>query len=107
MRGRFDEAAHQIREAVTAEPGWLANAPDIQSLYGEPADFAREIAKLEAHLQAHPGDRDAWLVLGAQWYLSGRTLKAADIFLRLADRKPDATLAAFLDATAADENAPK
>ena len=51
-------------------------------------------------VQIHPDDRDAWLVLGAEWFLSGRTAKAADVFLRLNDpnRKPDVALAAFLDA---------
>jgi hypothetical protein len=49
----------------------------------------------------HPDDRDAWLVLGAEWYLSGRTARAADVFLRLYDpkRKPDIALSAFLHAT--------
>ena len=47
---------------------------------------------------AEPGDRDAWLVLGAELFLSGQTHRAADIFLRLTDRKPDPALAAFLDA---------
>ena len=57
--------------------------------------------KLETHLQANPDDRDAWLVLGAEWFLSGRTTKAADVFRRLNDpnRKPDVALAAFLDAS--------
>jgi hypothetical protein len=99
VRGQFAEAAHQLREAQTAEPGWLTKASDIQSIYAEPGDFAKQIAKLESHLQAQPHDRDAWLVLGAQWFLSGRTEKAADVFLRLTDRQPDATLAAFLDAS--------
>ena len=38
---------------------------------------------------------------GPQWYLSGRTARAADVFLRLDDprRKPDVALAAFLQAT--------
>jgi len=77
--------------------------PDIQSIYAEPADFARHVAKLEAHLQTHPEDRDGWLMLGALWYLSGRTQKAADVFLRLSDRKEDPTLRAFLSATKAGE----
>jgi thioredoxin-like negative regulator of GroEL len=98
-RDQFAEAATQLREAVAAEPGWLLNAPDIQSVYGEPADFTRQIAKLESHLQVNPGDRDAWLVLGAELYLSGQTRRSADVFVRLTDRKPDATLAAFLDAS--------
>ena len=90
-----------MREAETAEPGWIITAPDIQSIYGEPADFNRTLAHLESYLQVHPDDRDAWLVLGAQWFLTGRTAKAADVFKRLNDpkRKPDVALAAFLDAS--------
>lgn len=99
VRGRYADAAKHFRDAVAAEPGFLLNAPDIESVYSEPADFARELAELEKHLQAEPGDRDAWFVLGAEWYLSGRTQKAADAFQRLTDRRPDLALAAFLDAT--------
>jgi hypothetical protein len=98
VRGQYAEAAERYREAMIAEPGWLATAPDIQTLYSEPADFALQIARLESHLQAQPADREAWFVLGAQWYLSGQTRKAADVFLRLSDRRGDVTLAAFLDA---------
>jgi tetratricopeptide (TPR) repeat protein len=96
-RGHYAEAARCYREAMAVEPDWLVHAPDIQAIYGEPADFARHVTRLETHLHAEPGDRDAWFVLGAQMYLSGRTRKAADIFLRLTDRKPDAALSAFLD----------
>jgi len=97
-RGKFVEAADAFRAAELVQPGWLAKARDIQALYAEPADFAKQVAKLESHLQAHPDDRDAWFVLGANWYLSGRVKKAADVFLRLADRQPDSALTAFLDA---------
>jgi hypothetical protein len=97
-RGHYAEATRQYREATTAEPGWLIHAADIQAIYGEPADFARQVTRLETHLHVNPGDRDAWFVLGAQMYLSGRTRQAADIFLRLTDRKADPSLAAFLDA---------
>lgn len=99
VRSHYGEAADHLRTAQAAEPGWVTNVDDIQSIYSEPADFAKQIAKLESHLQANPGDRDAWLVLGAQWYLSGRTQKAADIFLRLSDRQPDAALEAFIEAS--------
>jgi cytochrome c-type biogenesis protein CcmH/NrfG len=101
VREQYGEAARRIRDAERAQPGWIVTAPDIQALYGEPSDFARHLARLESHLQVHPEDRDAWLVLGAQWYLSGRTARAADVFLRLNDpkRQPDIALAAFLQAT--------
>jgi hypothetical protein len=100
-RGHFADAATRLREAETAQPGWVINAPDIQTIYGEPTEFARTLARLESYLQAHPDDRDGWLVLGAQLFLSGRTTKAADVFKRLDDpnRKSDVALAAFLDAS--------
>jgi hypothetical protein len=99
VRGNFAEAAQYLRDAQRAEPGWVVTASDIQAIYPEPSDFSKQIAKLESHLQANPDNRDAWLVLGAELYLSGRTQKASDVFLRLSDRKPDPVLAAFLEAT--------
>jgi hypothetical protein len=101
VREQYAEAANRIREAEAAQPGWIVTAPDIQAIYGEPADFARHLARLESYLQIHPDDRDAWLVLGAQFYLSGRTGRAADVFQRLNDpkRRSDAALTAFLNAT--------
>jgi hypothetical protein len=100
-RGNYTAAANRLREAETAQPGWIVTAPDIQAIYGEPTEFAHQIARLESYVQSHPDDRDAWLVLGAQWFLTGRTARAADVFLRLNDpnRKPDVALNAFLDAS--------
>jgi len=100
-RGNYAEAADRLRRAETAQPGWIITAPDIQSIYAEPTAFAQTVTRLESHLQLHPDDRDAWLVLGAQWFLSGRTAKAADVFRRLDDpkRKSDVALSAFLDAS--------
>jgi hypothetical protein len=101
VRGHYAEAANQLREAEAAQPGWIVTAGDIQSLFGEPAEFARHLGRLESYVQGHPADRDAWLVLGAELFLTGRTTKAADVFKRLDDprRKADVALAAFLDAS--------
>ena len=100
-RGHYAAAANRLRDAEVAQPGWIVTARDIQAIYGEPAEFARQIARLESHVQSHPDDRDAWLVLGAQWFLTGRTNRASDVFQRLNDphRKPDIALAAFLEAS--------
>jgi hypothetical protein len=97
VRGQYAEAAEEFRKAIAAEPNWLAHAPDIQTIFAEPSDFSRPIAKLESHLLIEPTDRDGWLVLGAELYLTGQTRRASAVFLRLTDRKPDAALAAFLD----------
>lgn len=105
VRGRFAEAAARYREATAVEPGWLTNAPNIQAIFAEPADFQRQIARLESRVLVEPGDRDAWLVLGAELFLSGQTRRAGDVFLRLTDRKPDPALAAFLDASGAGQKA--
>jgi tetratricopeptide (TPR) repeat protein len=108
VRGHYADAAKWFRDAETAQPGWIITAPDIQTMYGEPTEFAQHLARLESHLQVHPDDRDAWLVLGAEWFLSGRTTKAADVFKRLDDpnRKSDVALAAFLDASNQAERRP-
>lgn len=107
VRGKYQDAANALREAQAAEPGWLATAGDIRDLYPEPAVYNRHVATLEAHLQARPEDRDGWLVLGALWYLSGKTQQAADVFVRLTDRLEDPTLRAFLEATRAPLPAPR
>jgi hypothetical protein len=100
-RGDYLAAADHLRDSITVagEVNWLINAADIQAIFAEPADFARHLARLETHLQANPNDRDAWFVLGAECYLSGRSKQASDVFQRLTDRKPDEALAAFLDAS--------
>jgi cytochrome c-type biogenesis protein CcmH/NrfG len=98
-RDRFREAIEFLSEAQEIDPRWLTRPDDVQALYKEPNDYARLITRLESHLQAHPDDRDAWLVLGAQLFFTGRTVDAADAFLRLTDRRPDELLQAFLDQT--------
>ena len=100
-RKNYQAAANHLREAVTASrgSGWLLAAPDIQSMYGEPGEFAKQISHLESHLQTQPDDRNAWFVLGAQQYFSGRSQAAADTFTRLSDRAPDEALSVFIDAS--------
>ena len=106
VRGQYAEAADAMRRAVAAEPGWLPRATSIKAIYGEPSEFNRPMARLESHLLADPGDRDGWLLLGAQFFLSGQTRRAGDVFLRLTDRRPDHALAAFLDVTGAKPAGP-
>jgi hypothetical protein len=100
-RDDYAEAARRLREAQAVEPDWMLRpaARSPQNLFGGPADFAAVLNRLESHLQTNPEDRDAWLVLGAELYLTGRTAAARDCFVRLTDRRPDETLAAFLEAT--------
>ena len=101
VRGDYAKAAGHLRDSVATggRAGWLLEAPDIQSLYGEPTDFTKQIARLESHLQAHPEDRNAWFVLGVEHFLSGHPRFASDAFTRLTDRAPDEALTAFLDAS--------
>lgn len=102
LREDYRAAADWLREATTAEATWLDRPENVQAIFAEPADFHDALATLEAHLQATPEDRDAWLVLGTELLLSDRADRAADIFLRLADRPPDPTLAALMLASGLD-----
>jgi predicted Zn-dependent protease len=102
VRGEYRDAADRLREAIAAEPDWLLGAKDVQALYAEPDEFHDALAALEAHLQARPDDRDAWLVLGTQLLLSDRAQRAADVVLRLDDRRPDPLLSALQAASGLD-----
>lgn len=98
-RDDYVEAAGRFREVQAADPEWLARRPrDIEGVYASPSRFADAIAKLETRVQTHPEDRDAWILLGAHWYLSGRWERGSDIFLRLDDGRSDRVVDAFLDA---------
>ncbi len=105
-RGDYKRAAGHFRDAHTAEPNWLVGATDIMALYTEPADFHKRIEVLESHVRVNPADRDAWLVLGAEKFLTGKVRESSDIFRRLNDRRADPTLAGFLDATTPDPPRP-
>ena len=100
IREDYTTAAGYLRDAVASTRGssWLLETPDIMSMYGEPGDFAKQLARLESWLQAHPDDRNGWFVLGAENYLAGHHQVATDAFLRLSDRSGDEALAAFTDA---------
>jgi len=105
VRGQYSVAADEFREATAIEPDWITRARDVQALFSEPAEFRGHIAKLESHLLKEPNDRDGWLVLGAELFLSGQTRRAGDIFVRLTDRKPEPALAAFLEASGSLDDA--
>jgi hypothetical protein len=98
IRGEYSRAALWLHEVAVIQPGWVKGMPDVQPMFGEPAEFARHIAKLKTYIRSHPKDRDAWFVLGAEWFLTRRTVRAADIFRGLLDpkREPEVSLAAFL-----------
>jgi len=99
VRARYSEAADHLREAQAADPHWLDHPRDVQTLFGDPSDFAAQVGRLETHLQAHPEDRDAWLMLGINRLLTGQSREASDIFLRISGDHPDPALSAFLDAS--------
>lgn len=105
LQGHYEDAAERIRQALSNDGNWVFNAPDIRAMYLEPGDFDKRIADLEAHVQANPEDRDAWFALGFEKYLSGKSRQASDIFMRLTDRRGDATLFLMLQASTPREQA--
>ena len=102
IREDYTTAAGYLRDAIASARGssWLLETPDIMSMYGEPGDFAKQLARLESWLQTHPDDRNGWFVLGAENYLAGHHQVASDAFLRMSDHQADEALTAFADAAA-------
>ena len=98
-RGRYADAAKRIRAATAADPRWAEIPPDLTAMYpGEP-EAAQATSKLQSFVDAHPGDRDARLVLGVQHLLTGHPAEAAATLDTLAGQGGDATLVALRAST--------
>ena len=98
-RARYADAAKRIRAATAADPHWAAAPPDLAAMYAGDAELAGVTAKLQTFVDAHPGDRDARLVLGVQHLVTGHSAEAAASFQALGGQRPDPTLAALMATT--------
>ena len=92
----------RLREAETAEPGWIVNAPDIQTIYGEPTEFARQFGAAR-DLSCRPIPTTA--MDGWSWEpncfsrVERQRPPTSSRGSTIPNRKSDVALAAFLDAS--------
>lgn len=77
--GDYHYAASALRRALELAPDLAASAIDKHQFYGDPADFERQLALLEAYLSDHFLDDDARLVLAANYLFGGYAAKAVEL----------------------------
>ncbi len=82
--GDYAQAARAVQEGITLFPDIVDSAFDLRDRYGDPCDFDRQLALLEAWVRRQPDDVDALVVLGFVHHFTGRRDVAADVFLRVA-----------------------
>jgi Flp pilus assembly protein TadD len=74
--GDYHYAAYSIRRALELDPKLAETSVDKHAFYSDPSEFDAQLARLEAHCEAHPEDADARLVLATN-QLFGRRPGAA------------------------------
>ena len=93
---------------TTTRPSLAESKVDKRTFYKDPAPFLAQMAKLEAWVEAHPRDGDAWLVLGYNHLFSGAIKKARESFTKVADLVPgDLASKTFLEAIGRLEGSPE
>lgn len=97
--GQYNEAVTELKTAMKVNPDWLKVDFDMRTLYQDPGDMVRQMAKLGTRLKANPLDRDALFLLGFELYASGEKQKAQAILEQANRLEPGAPhLESFLKA---------
>ncbi len=76
--GDYHYGAFALRRGLDLEPD-LADVVDKRRYYGDPSDFERHLAQLEAYLEDHFLDDDARLLLAANYLFSAAPAKAVEL----------------------------
>ena len=74
--GAYAEAAAELRRGIRLYPAMLRVRMNRRDFYGDPAVFDRQLAALERHVSASPGDRAARFVLGYNHFFTQQYGKA-------------------------------
>lgn len=90
--GDYTGAAAALRRGVQLYPGLVKARMRRRDFYGRKADFDAQLARLEKHLAAKPGDGAARFVLGYTRFFSEHPEKAREHFVALGPRDTEAQL---------------
>lgn len=81
---QYAAAADAVREGLRLSPDWPELGFDVRGLYGDPADFSRQLSDLARQLRQNPFDKDGMFLLGYQLFSSGEQGKARTILAQAA-----------------------
>jgi Flp pilus assembly protein TadD len=99
--GMYEDAVAHIRRAFELQPLLMQLPMNLASDYGNKDDYADHVAALTAHVEAHPKDDQAAVLLAYELFFSDRPQDSSDAMRRIKHLAPHDPLAARLLAAAA------
>jgi tetratricopeptide (TPR) repeat protein len=99
--GMYEDAVAHVRRAFELQPLLMQLPMNLASDYRNKEDYADHIATLKAHVEAHPKDDQAAILLAYELFFSERPQDAAEAMKRIKPLAPRDPLAAKLLTAAA------
>lgn len=94
--GSYDAAADAIRRGLGRVPDVIDRPIDIGRQYGDADDLRAHLQALQLYVAAHPGDANAWFVLGYTRYSTGEPAAGLRAFSKAASLNPNDSYAGVL-----------
>ncbi len=103
--GDYHYASYMIRQALDIDTTWVSRSVDKREFYEDPADFERQLRRLERYVESHPFDEAALFLLGYNYHATGQPVLAKDYFLRVRVINAEAAyVTPFLEAVRRDRD---
>ncbi|UCG31575.1 MAG: hypothetical protein JSU68_07895 [Phycisphaerales bacterium] len=97
----YEDALAHVRRAFELQPLLMQLPMNLASDYRNKEDYADHVAALKAHVEAHPKDDQAAILLAYELFFSDRPQDSSDAMKRIKPLAPHDPLAANLLAAAA------
>lgn len=94
--GDYDRAAQAIRRGMDRVANWGEQAMNRRDFYSDPAEFDRQLSKLQRYAELNPSNGDAQFLLGYNLYFTGQYGPAADYLGLALQADPNNGRAAYL-----------
>jgi hypothetical protein len=94
--GRYQRAAKSLRAGLSQGNAPAHSSLNLISCYSHRQEFVRQVSALEAHLDSHSADADAWLVLSFVRYYGGDVYAARRATMRYSALRPADDADAFI-----------
>lgn len=86
--GDYHYSAYNIRKGLEIDESWVQQTIDRRELYGNPTEFDRHLASIQAYIGEHPYDTAAHFVYGYNAFFSADYDTALAAFQRVQEIEP-------------------